>query len=221
MDASIIWARARDYDRWFETAWGRHAWTVQRRAVEAALPDLVGLTVLDVGCGTGRLVHFLSERGAQAFGVDLAAEMLVIGAGRAPGRLIRADARRLPFADASVDSAVSVATLEFTDAAAVLAEMARVTRPGGRIVVLTLNPASIWGLVDRPTRAEPYASGRFFNRTELRRMGRIHGQTRVKSHLFTAARPGFLHHFEPVAALLGRIVPRLGAVQVLTIERTP
>ncbi|CAN5729290.1 hypothetical protein BH09ACT8_BH09ACT8_58350 [soil metagenome] len=40
-----------------------------------------------------------------------------------------------------------------------------------------------------------------------------------RSPLFTAARPGFLHHLEPLATLLGRIAPRLGAVQVLPIDR--
>lgn len=214
-------AQAGAYDSWFERAWGAHAWGVQRRAVEVALADLAGQTVLEVGCGTGRLVQRLSERGAHAVGVDLAAGMLAVAAARAPGRLLRADARRLPLPDASVDAAVTVATLEFTDAAAVLAELARVTRPGGRIVAVTLNPASLWGRLDRPAAHEPFASGSYLTRARLRRLGGRHGRARVQGRLFTAAHPGFLHHLELPAALLGRLAPQLGAVQVLTIVNGP
>ncbi|WP_293054274.1 hypothetical protein [Mycobacterium sp.] len=53
---------------------------------------------------------------------------------------------------------MTIATLEFTDAAAVLAELARVTRPGGRIVALALNPKSLWGLLDRPTHRAPFST---------------------------------------------------------------
>ena len=51
--------------------------------------------------------------------------------------MTRADAHRLPLAGASMDAAVTVATLEFTASPAqVLAEMARITRPGGRLVAV-------------------------------------------------------------------------------------
>lgn len=220
MDA-LTAAQACAYDSWFDTGWGAHAWAVECRAVESALPVLAGLTLVEVGCGTGRLVQYLSDRGARTVGVDLAAGMLAVAAGRVPGRFLRADASRLPLADASVDGAVTVATLEFTDAAAVLAELARVTRPGGRIVAVTLNPASLWGLLDRPTRGEPFASGSYLTRAELRHLGSRHGRARVRGRLFTAARPGFLHHLEPLATFLGRAIPRLGAVQVLIIDEAP
>jgi ubiquinone/menaquinone biosynthesis C-methylase UbiE len=88
-------------------------------------------------------------------GVDVSAGMLAVAAARVPGRLIRADARRLPMPDAIAGAAVTIATPEFVDPAAVLAELARITRPGGRIVALTLNPSSPWGLLDRPTRRAP------------------------------------------------------------------
>lgn len=212
-------ARARAYDGWFDTSWGAHAWAVERGAVDEALPDPAVLTVVEVGCGTGRLVHHLAGRGARVLGVDLSAGMLAVAAGRVPGRLLRADARRLPLPDAVADAAVTIATLEFTDPAAVLAELARITRPGGRIVALTLNPISPWGLLDRPTHRASFSGGTYPTPGELRRLGRRHGRVTLRGRLFTAARPGFLHHFEPLAALLGRTAPRLGAVQVLTIDR--
>ncbi|ETT24668.1 methyltransferase type 11 [Rhodococcus aetherivorans] len=213
-------AQARDYDTWFASPWGAHAWAVERGAIDVALPEVAGRTVVEIGCGTGRLVCHLVHRGARVLGVDLSAGMLAVAAGRAPGRVVRADAARLPVPDAAADAAVTVATLEFTDAAAVLTEMARITRPGGRIVALTLNPTSPWGWLDRPTRRAPYSDGRFVTRRELRRLGARHGRARVQGRLFTAAHPRFGHRLEPPAALIGRIVPQFGAVQVLVVDRT-
>ncbi len=151
-------------------------------------------------------------------GVDLSAGMLVVAA-RVPGRLVRADARRLPLPDAIADAAVTIATLEFVDPAAVLAELARITRPGGRIFALTLNPSSPWGLLDRPTRRAPFSTATDPTRDHLRHLGSRYGRARVRGRLLTAAHPGFLHHLEPLAALLGHAAPCLGAVQVLTVDR--
>ncbi|MGO8851082.1 class I SAM-dependent methyltransferase [Mycobacterium sp.] len=212
-------AEARAYDAWFDKPWGAHAWAVELAAVDEALPDHRDQTVVEVGCGTGRLVDHLAGRDARVLGVDVSAGMLAAAAARVPGRLIRADARHLPLPDAIAGAAVTIATLEFVDPAAVLAELARITRPGGRIVALTLNPSSPWGLLDRPTRRAPFSTATFVTRDELRRLGSRHGRARVRGRLFTAARPGFLHHLEPLAALLGRTAACLGAVQVLIIDR--
>ena len=71
-----------------------------------------------------------------------------------------------------MDGAVTVATLEFTaDPARVLTEMARITRPGGRMVAAVLNPARLWGILDQPARRAPYASGCFLPRVDLLALG--------------------------------------------------
>jgi SAM-dependent methyltransferase len=212
-------AAARRYDTWFDTGWGTQAWAVETRAVLAALGPIAGCTVADVGCGTGRLTDLLAATGAFAVGVDLDPAMLTVAAGRAPGRIIRADAARLPLADASVDAAVTVATLEFTDdAGTVLAEMARVTRPGGRVVAAVLNPTSLWGLLDRPTRHDPYQRGCFLDRAELLRLGRRHGRARLAGALSTAGRLPLRDTVSPLLERAGRLAPRCGAVQILTVE---
>ncbi|WP_322858702.1 class I SAM-dependent methyltransferase [Mycobacterium europaeum] len=213
--------QARAYDTWFETPWGAHAWAVELAAVDDALPRCRDQIAVEVGCGTGRLVAHLAAEGSRVLGVDLSAGMLTVAAGRAPGRLVRADARRLPLPDAIADAAITIATMEFADAAAVLAELARITCPGGRIIALALNPASLWGLLDRPTRRPPFSTATYLTRRQLRRLGRRHGAARVRGRLFTAAHPKFLHHLEPLATLLGHAAPGLGAVQVLTIDTPP
>jgi SAM-dependent methyltransferase len=144
-------APALRYDAWFDSPWGRYAWRIETSAVLAALGPLPRRRIADIGCGTGRLLRILTSRGASAVGVDTDPAMLTLAATR--GTVARADAHRLPLADGSMDATVTVTTLEFTaDPAQVLAEMARVTRPGGRLVAAVLNPASPWGVLDRPAR---------------------------------------------------------------------
>jgi ubiquinone/menaquinone biosynthesis C-methylase UbiE len=59
-----------------------------------------------------------------------------------------------------VDAAVTVTTLEFTtDPAQVLTKMARITRPGGRLVAAVLNPDSLWGILGRPARRAHMPAG--------------------------------------------------------------
>ena len=135
-------AEARAYDAWFDKPWGAYAWAVELAAIDEALPDHRDQAVVEVGCGTIRLVGHLAVRDARVLGVDVSAGMLAVAAVRIPGRLIRADARRLQLQDAIADAAVTIATLEFVNPAAVLAELTRITRAGGRIVALALNPSS-------------------------------------------------------------------------------
>jgi len=92
-----------------------------------------GETVLEVGFGGGALLRRLRRRGARVSGVDVSPEMVA----RARGFDVRlATAERLPFPSATFDKAVSVNSLYFwPDPAAALAELARVLRPGGRLVL--------------------------------------------------------------------------------------
>jgi ubiquinone/menaquinone biosynthesis C-methylase UbiE len=100
-------------------------------------------------------------------GIDADPAMLALAATRGP--VARADANRLPLAGASMDATVTVATLEFTaDPAQVLAEMARITRPGGRLIAAVLKPASPWGILDLPARRAPYSGGCFLPRAAWR-----------------------------------------------------
>jgi SAM-dependent methyltransferase len=209
-------ARALRYDAWFESPWGRYAWRIETSAVLSALGLLGGRRVADIGCGTGRLLGVLTSHGATALGIDTDPGMLALAATR--GRVARADAHRLPLADASIDAAVTVATLEFTaDPAQVLAEMARVTRPGGRLVAAVLNPASLWGMFDRPARRAPYGGGCFLPRAELLAMGRRHGQARISGALFAAGRLPARRLLGPVLETSGKLIPRFGAFQILTV----
>ncbi|HEU4426768.1 MAG TPA: demethylmenaquinone methyltransferase [Pilimelia sp.] len=108
-----------------------------RRATRAALGLRPGELVLDVGAGTGVSTVELARSGAYAVGSDISLGMLRAGRRARPDvPLLAGDALALPFADATLDAVtISFALRNVADPGAALREFARVTRPGGRLVV--------------------------------------------------------------------------------------
>ena len=104
------------------------------RQVAEAFPDLTGMHLLEVGCGRGHLLRVIQDAGARASGVDLNPQ--AIAQGEADDMAV-ASATHLPFPDAHFDGLVSVHAIEhLPDLDTALAEMVRVVRPGGRIVLI-------------------------------------------------------------------------------------
>jgi ArsR family transcriptional regulator len=113
------------------------------RLLGALLPG--DLDIVDAGTGTGALLPLLAPAARRLVGIDRSPEMLteararVATLGLAPVLLVRADLARLPLADASVDAVCSSLALHHAaQPAQVIAEFARVVRPGGRVVVSDL-----------------------------------------------------------------------------------
>jgi demethylmenaquinone methyltransferase / 2-methoxy-6-polyprenyl-1,4-benzoquinol methylase len=106
-----------------------------RRATRQALGARPGSTVLDVAAGTAVSTVELAAGGVRAVACDFSQGMLRAGAARDVPK-IAGDAMALPLADASVDGVViSFGLRNVADPRAALREFARVTRPGGRLVV--------------------------------------------------------------------------------------
>ncbi|MCW2675019.1 MAG: ubiE, partial [Modestobacter sp.] len=106
-----------------------------RRATREALRARPGQTVLDVAAGTAVSTVELAADGVRAIACDFSQGMLRAGAAR-PVPKVAGDAMALPLADASVDGVViSFGLRNVADPRAALREFARVTRPGGRLVV--------------------------------------------------------------------------------------
>jgi demethylmenaquinone methyltransferase / 2-methoxy-6-polyprenyl-1,4-benzoquinol methylase len=119
---------------------GRDRWW--RRVVAAAVGAGAGDRVLDLAAGTGTSSRALTGAGAACVACDFSLGMLRVGARRPPGKepgtvgFVAGDALRLPFADGVFDAVtISFGLRNVTDPAAALAELRRVTRPGGRLVV--------------------------------------------------------------------------------------
>jgi SAM-dependent methyltransferase len=113
-----------------------------RQTVLRLLGDGPG-RLLDVGCGGGSHLLGFAEVGWAAVGVDISEEQLRLARERGCDvRLARAE--ELPFEDASFDAAVSMWThTDVDDFPAMLCEIARILRPGGRFVYLGVHPCFV------------------------------------------------------------------------------
>ena len=130
-------ARVYDLMNSVMTAGMHHRWRERAADLAAAGP---GDSVLDVATGTGDLAVALREAGAEVVGCDFSEEMLERARRKEPSaRFEWADALNLPYEDDSFDAAtVGFGARNFSDLSRGLREMARVVRPGGRVVVLEI-----------------------------------------------------------------------------------
>ena len=105
-----------------------------------------GALYFDVGCGAGTYSRWLAEQGLNVVGVDYSNLSLVKAKRRATDRIAycAADAAHLPFATASADGALCFGVLQAVwDSRAIVAELARVVRPGGEVWIDALNAANL------------------------------------------------------------------------------
>jgi SAM-dependent methyltransferase len=130
--AEVYGAWAASYD-----APGNQMLDIEQPIVRRILDGLPVGTALDAACGTGRHTAYLAGLGHRVIGVDQSADMLSFAAARLPeADLLRADLERLPLADRSVDLVVCALALTHAPRLApVMAEFARVLRPGGHLVI--------------------------------------------------------------------------------------
>jgi SAM-dependent methyltransferase len=144
--------KSAEYRRMYE-AEERQWWYSGQRAIALALLEQAGAAagghLLDAGCGTGYNLVALGRTG-RATGVDLAPEAIAFCRERGV-QALRGSVLQLPFADASFDAVTSFDVLYHawvSDDGAAVAEMARVLRPGGVLLVRVPALRSLWGAHD-------------------------------------------------------------------------
>jgi SAM-dependent methyltransferase len=142
-----------------------------READARLLGDVRGRRVLEVGCGAAAGARWLEGQGAEVVALDLSAGMLRharAAADRTGVRvpLLQADALALPFADRTFDIVCTAfgAVPFVADSAAVMREVARVLRPGGRWVYSITHPMR-WIFWDEPDESGLVARDSYFDRT--------------------------------------------------------
>lgn len=173
--------------------------------------------LLDVGCSTGIMLAVLREvYGVRGVGVDFSTTALAAAvACGPPGSYFAADALRLPFADGAFDLAVSFGVIEHvSDPGAMVAEMSRVLRPGGRALIYTTcrRDRWTWHWWQRLTSLGRYGLGvdsqagherdNFLEPDVLARLMRRAGLSDVRTRLvhtlytliFDECYPGFFNH---------------------------
>jgi SAM-dependent methyltransferase len=150
------------------------------------LPDGSELAI-DVGCGAGALALALAPLVREVVGVDRVPELLELARERAPGNVqfVEGDATGLPFDTGSFDLAGTLRTLHHVRRPElVIAELARIARPGGRVLVIDqlapIDPLEAYP-VDRFERARDPSHARLLPEIDLRQLFEANGLVLVRS----------------------------------------
>jgi demethylmenaquinone methyltransferase/2-methoxy-6-polyprenyl-1,4-benzoquinol methylase len=181
----------------------------RRKLLEASALSPHG-TLLDIGTGTGDIAYAAMAQypGVQAIGSDFTYEMMAAGVGKVPGLFlpfVQGDTFALPFPDDTFDAVVSgFMVRNVVDRVGAFREMARVTKPGGRVVCLEIAP---------PTNAmlEPFFRFYFFRIVPLIG-GFISGDRKAYAYL-----PHSTVEFPPPDAL-ARLMEQAGLSNVVYHE---
>ncbi|WP_044385690.1 class I SAM-dependent methyltransferase [Streptomyces cyaneogriseus] len=189
-----------DYDKEAERYDASRGGEARAAAAARAVLELVprgARSLLDLACGTGIVTRRLAAArdGMRVTGADLAPAMVRRAAARLPGAVVRADSRRLPFADGAFDAVSSVWLLHLTgsadDARAIVGECARVLRPGG-VYVTTVDKGAAHNVgsdIDAVLAARPPSTARDAA-AAVEEYARAHGLVPAGRGRFTGAGQG-------------------------------
>lgn len=205
---------AASYARWRARALGQITDRLEADTLLKLLGPVAHQRVLDVGCGDGAFAAALASRGAAVTAIDSDPSMVTAARERAarssPSFTVASGyAEALPCADGTFDAVVAVTVLCFvSEADRAVAEMARVLRPGGRLVIGDLGRWSLWAASRRIrgwTGASIWRNVRFRTGGELRRLLERHelSPTQTLGAIFYPPN-------ERAAVLMERLDPWLG-----------
>jgi len=140
------WADGYDAHLRYEEAFGGGMFAVAETVIREVLDERPAGIALDAACGTGRVARYLHSGGHQVIGVDSSPDMLALARQGLPDADFREGAlEHLPVPDDSVDVAVSTLALcHVPDLRPVMAEFARVLRPGGDLLISDMHAEQVF-----------------------------------------------------------------------------
>jgi ubiquinone/menaquinone biosynthesis C-methylase UbiE len=204
------------YRQWRANRLGAITEAIERRLILRLAGEVRNKSVLDIGCGDGALLFAFRERGASTcIGADVDRRMIGSAAAEATRRnaavrFLLANAERLPFRDDSFDLVTMITVLAFVaQPQAALREIARVLKPGGRLVIGDLGKWSLWAASRRVRgwlgSAPLWKDATFRSASELRAMAEAAG-------LHTEHVCGAIYYprSAAIAGLMAPLDPRLG-----------
>lgn len=120
---------------WEALGWGERSAKLDKERVKLLHKYLVGKKILDIGCGSGIYVDYLSSQGFNCTGVDFVKEFIDQATKAKKGQFIKASAENLPFKDNEFDSTYLFDVLEHGDDVKILKEAKRVTKKRLLVIV--------------------------------------------------------------------------------------
>ncbi len=219
-----------DYAAWRESTLGRITERLERAVVLDVVGPRGGGDLLDVGAGNGAYALALAKDGASVTALDasLPALRAVDHRARDSGMrlvLVAADALALPFDEGTFDVAIAVTSLCFVRAPQqAVSEIARVLRPGGRLVMGELGRWSAWAALRRVRGllgASPWRDASFWTARGLRRLAEGAGLVprRVRGAVFHPPLGLAAAALAPLDPLLGRATTFGAAFLALEAEK--
>ena len=182
------------YNQWFTTPIGKLVLETEQELINRFVNASPGERILDAGCGTGIFTVDFLEAGAIVTGLDISRGMLLNSVHVLKNLHFYAaqgDMLRLPFPDEEFDKTVSITALEFIeDGQTAINELFRVTRPGGRVIIATLNSLSPWA-TRRNQKAEDHLLENAFYRSpaDLLSLAGLEGETETVVHFMNDDEP--------------------------------
>ena len=176
---------AKHYDAWYRSKMGSFVDKAETDCALRLFKAKPGMKVLDIGCGTGNFSIKLARMGCKVTGVDISAEMLKVAKDKARSQGLDIefhlmDAYDLSFPDEYFDGVSSMAAFEFIpDPPRAMAEIFRVVKKGGRIVIGTINKESKWGqlyLSEEFQKNSVFKHADFKSRDDLKKLQSAHLQ---------------------------------------------
>jgi SAM-dependent methyltransferase len=189
---------AHDYDEVFKPHVAEHYLRKRTAVVQDLLP--YGGTVLDVGAGTGALAGWIQRAGFDVTGVDLSTGMLTEALENGVGAVYAGYSSALPFEDGVFDLSLSVATMHHLETpervADTIAEMGRVVKPGGYVLIWDHNPLNPYWPILMKRVPQDHGDERLVSVWELLDAVRQAGLNPI-----SAARTGLVPDFMPAAVM--------------------